>query len=465
MAADTHVPSSTMPTSTIELRARHWLAAARSPDGAKWAFRIAVGVSIVIYFVVGRRQWFIRDDWAFIISRNVLRNQFGLDEWLLTAQDGHWMTPPILIYRGIQNLFGISSYWPYLIPTMALHLAAVFMVRALCRRHGVAPWATTILCSVLLVFGGGWENIVFAIQITYNLSLVAFLAQVLLVDHDGRPDRRDAFGAVLGLIAVSSSGFGPFFIIGLTVLLGLRRRWLALAIAVGPQLVAYAWWFFTWQSDLAADAMPGPRSQVPQFVVRGLESSFSSIMVFASLAGIAIIGAAAASMWNGRTWTTRTTLVAMWVTTLAMYAGVGIQRIGFGINSAEASRYQYITAMLLVPAIGLAVDHLRIVTVPLRWATLGVLAAGVVVNAGVLQSAGGDWAARARESQDLFEIVAGSGLAAEVDPNTPPDAFNPDVTVRWLPWIAAEGAITPRPPANDAEVARVREALGLAPTP
>ena len=47
------------------------------------------------------------------------------------------------------------------------------------------PWTTTLVCAGLLVFGAGWENIVFAIQITYGLSMLAFLLHVLLVDHDG----------------------------------------------------------------------------------------------------------------------------------------------------------------------------------------------------------------------------------------------------------------------------------------
>ncbi len=44
---------------------------------------------------------------------------------------------------------------------------------------------------LLLVFGAGWENLMFAVQIVYNISLLAFLGQSLLVDHDGPVDRRD----------------------------------------------------------------------------------------------------------------------------------------------------------------------------------------------------------------------------------------------------------------------------------
>ena len=90
-----------------------------SDRGAVIAFRVALGISAIVFWVVGRHQWFIRDDFAFLITRNLIRVDHGIDEWLFVAQDGHWMTPPILVYRAIQNLFGIDSYWPFLIPTMA----------------------------------------------------------------------------------------------------------------------------------------------------------------------------------------------------------------------------------------------------------------------------------------------------------------------------------------------------------
>lgn len=454
-----------MDADTLEHRARRAVDWAGTDDGAQWAFRVALAVSALVFFVVGRRQWFIRDDWAFLISRNVLRDQFGNDEWLLTAQDGHWMTPPILVYRGIQNLVGIDSYWPYLLPTLALHVGIVFAVRELCRRIGMSPWTTTIVCSMLLVFGGGWENIVFAIQITYNLSLAAFLVQVLLVDHDGPPDRRDAFGAVVGVIGVASSGFGPFFIVGLTVLLGLRRRWKALVIAVAPQALAYVWWYVTWQSDLIADRTPGPRSQVPAFLARGVEATFASLLGLPTLAGAGIVAALAITVWRGGGWRTQTTLVTMWVTVAVMFLGVGLQRIGFGVSSAGASRYQYMTAMMLAPAVGLAVDQIRRWSAPGLSAVRGILVVAVVLNAGWLQGLGTEWADRARNGRTTFELVAGSPLTATADPSRAPDPYSPDVTVRWLPWLVEHGAITPRTPVTPDEVARVRVALGLDPAP
>jgi hypothetical protein len=65
-----------------------------------------------------------------------------------------------------------------------------------------------------------------AIQIVYNLSLLAFLIQILLIDHDGPPDWRDWCGAAAGPVAVASSGFDRSSSRTL-LFMAMRRRWIA----------------------------------------------------------------------------------------------------------------------------------------------------------------------------------------------------------------------------------------------
>ena len=445
----------------LEMRGRSAVRWAASAEGATWAFRLMLVASLGVYWVVGRRQWFIRDDWAFILSRPQWRAERGNDVWLLTAHDGHWMTPPLLVYRLLQNVFGITSYWPYLTVNLLLHVTAVVLVRQLCLRWRVSPWTTTLLCSTLLVFGGGWQNVVFAVQITYNLTLVCLLAQVLLADHDGPADRRDWIGAGLGVVGVMSSGFGPFTIVGVAVMLVLRRRWRALAIGVAPQAILYGWWFLTWQEDLAANAFPGPRSQVPAFAVRGITATFEALTGVASLAGVAIVGAAAVALSPRVATQVRTGLLALWAMTVLMFLGVGLQRIGFGVLSAGESRYVYMAGMLLVPAFGLAIDHLARWSTGVHRAARVVLLAAVVLNAGWLQTSSAEWADRAAEARRLFELAAGSGLTDQADPDRQLDDYNPDVTVRRLTLLVDEGAITARTPSTPEEIAEVRRALGL----
>ena len=44
---------------------------------------------------------------------------------MFDAQDGHWLTIPVLIFHVTREIFGLGSYWPFLLPTIAAHVGAV----------------------------------------------------------------------------------------------------------------------------------------------------------------------------------------------------------------------------------------------------------------------------------------------------------------------------------------------------
>ena len=449
----------------IEQQARRGLRFAGSDRGAQWAFRCALALSAAVYFIVGRNQWFVRDDWAFVISRNAIRTNLGWKSWLFEGQDGHWMTVPIVIWRGIQNVFHLGSYWPYLIPNLMLHVAMVLLVRVLCRRVGVSAWTSTLVCALLLVFGSGWDNLVFAIQITYNLSIVCFLAQVLLVDHEGPTDRRDVVGAVLGVIGVMSSGFGPIFVVGMAVLLVLRRRWKSLALAVVPQATACVWWFVFWGGDAVSAKMPGPRSQLPAFVVRGLLATFEGLTGIVSLAGVALFVTAAVTLWRGHLWRPQSLLMTLWATVVVMFAAIGVERIGFGVISAGSSRYVHVAGVLIAPALAIAIDSLARVSREARWCGWLLLAVSIALNAGWLQIYSAQWARESRAQKDVLELTLGSGYVTQVSPDITPVDISPNITIGWMTYLLAEHAISPRTPANEQQIQTVQLALGLTPAP
>ena len=76
----------------VETRIKRDAAWVASDDGARWAFRVLLIGSLVVLYLVGRHQWFIRDDWAFVFTREKVHQASGLDDMLFMAQDGHWMT-------------------------------------------------------------------------------------------------------------------------------------------------------------------------------------------------------------------------------------------------------------------------------------------------------------------------------------------------------------------------------------
>jgi hypothetical protein len=314
-----------------------------------------------------------------------------------------------------------------------------------------------------LVFGAGWENIVFAVQITYGFSILAFLVHVLLVDHDGPPDRRDVAGAAVALVGVMSSGFGPFFLLGIIVLLVLRRRWLALAIAAIPQGLALAWWWLAWGRDSPEPSTGGSAAMVPAYAMRGVVAMFEALAGVPGLGPVAAVATLGVALWRGQGWRTQSLLLTLWLTAAAMYVGLGTQRVGFGVENAAISRYQYMGAMLLAPAFALAVDQLRRVSVEAAWVGRTIVGVALVLNLGSLRTSSAEWAIRATDERRALELIAGSGLIAEADPAHQPIPFSPDVRVADIDDLVAEGAIVPRSPSTPEEVALVRAALGLAP--
>lgn len=443
----------------VEARLRRGAAWAATDDGAKWAFWAIMAGSIVVLYAAGRNQWFIRDDWAFVFTREKVHQASGLDDMLFQAQDGHWMTFPIIVYRIIHALFGTGSYWPYLLPTMVLHLATVVVVRRLSLRAGVTAWTATILAGILAVFGSGWENILFAIQLVYNLSLLAFLVHILLVDHDGAPDWRDWCGAAAGLVAVASSGFGPFFIFGTLLFLAMRRRWMAAVIATVPMIVASAWWWLFWGSDPAGKTARSSFSQVPAYVNRGLTAVFQGLSSTASLVGIAMIATLAILLWRRRDPIAHDLMLSLAATGVLIFIGLGFERGGFGVETAANSRYTYVGAVLVIPAFGVAVDQLARIGAPALWAARLLLIGSVMMNIGSLRSNGTEWANRSGGERNLLEMVAASPSFPTTDPSVAPLAFSPDVRIQDIPELIADGAIHPHPATTPAEQALVDAAL------
>jgi hypothetical protein len=409
-----------------------------------------LGLAVVAYF--GRDQWFIADDWAFLLAREHLRRSSGLDAMLLTPQDGHWMMGPLLVFRLLRAVFGVGSYTPYLVVLWITHVGVVALSRMLMIRLGASAWTATLMSAVLLVFGAGWENLFFAVQIVYTFSLLAFLAQLLLVDHDGPIDRRDWIGAAIALIGVSSSGFGPFFAFGVGLLLALRRRWQALAVAVVPQALLLGWWWLTWGDDPAGDqtGTAGPEF-VARFTIEGLASTLGSLAGSRLLAGAAGLLVVAMIVWQRTPNRSRQTMVTLVATALVMYAGIGARREVFGQIAATWSRYQYMAAMLLAPILAVALDQARHFAGWARWVPRVALVLILARNVHWMDQRGGAWADRANADRRVMSLVVGSEGFAGVPIITSISLDSPEVRAGDAAYLVEQGAIDPVTPRNDHE--------------
>ena len=73
-----------------------------------------------------------------------------------------------------------------------------------------AAVTATVVASILVFFGSGYQNIVLPFQMSLVGSLAFGLGHLLLADHDGPVDRRDAFGLAAGWKLCAKIRSSPF---------------------------------------------------------------------------------------------------------------------------------------------------------------------------------------------------------------------------------------------------------------
>ena len=421
-----------------------WVARVESDSAARWTMWVAWPIGVLIVMVIGRNQWFARDDWAFIFTRE------RLHETARARRDAARAAG-----RALDDVADPR------LPRAAQprrHAARISRTCSCCgrpmsaswcsptcwmRRFGVTAWISTLMTILLLVFGAGWENLVFAVQIVYNFSLLAFLGQLLLVDHDGPLDRRDGFGVLVSLIGVSSSGFGPFFGFGVGLLLVLRRRWLAAVVAVVPQALAWIWWWLTWGADPAGGDGTASLRFVVNWVEHGLWAVFGSLSGTGLLAWPAIVLCVAMAAWSGTGAYRRAPIIAMLATVLVMYAGIGTRREVFGVFASAWPRYQYMAAMIVAPMLAFGLDQIKRFASWARWIPRAVLLLAIARNI-VWMHDGADTGS-AQSSRRPAAVLArrrfrrtGSRCPRDRSMST----FSPDVLVIDLDTLVDDGAIT-----------------------
>ncbi|MDP1805020.1 MAG: hypothetical protein Q8K72_07635, partial [Acidimicrobiales bacterium] len=212
---------------------------ASAPDWLFGALIVVAGPLLLFHY--GTYHWFHRDEWAFLTD-----SEAGGGAWLRYTHEpfagAHWVAVPRLIYQGLWHAVGMTSYKPYQLVVVVLHLMVVVLVHKVMRRAGVRPWLAVAAASVLVINGPGATTTTWAFQMTVVGSLAFGLAQVVLADHQGPIGRRDALGLACGLVAITSSGVGVTTTGAVVVAALLRRRWKPALLHGGPLALVYGLW-------------------------------------------------------------------------------------------------------------------------------------------------------------------------------------------------------------------------------
>jgi len=319
-------------------------------------FVVIVVVAFPLYlFRLGTYHWYFRDDWGFLTGRSL-----GSVKDLFTPWDTHWSTVPIVVFRVLYKAVGLRSYKPYQAVVVGLHLTAVVLLRVVMRRAGVGPWLATAAAGALIFFGPGSEDILWAFQIGFTGSLVFGLTELVLCDHEGGLEWRDALGVVAGVLALMSSGVGVVMalVVGLAMLL--RRGWKIAAVLSAPLAAAYGLYWLA-ERPQTTNPFGFPKLSVILRWVRSAEiGAFRALghyPVVSWLLLAVLVGGLALALSRHP----RTRLRGELALPLSLLMGglvfavlTAIGRWPAGENGARAGRFVYLSAALLVPALAVA---------------------------------------------------------------------------------------------------------------
>lgn len=398
---------------------------------------------MLAYF--GRPRWFYYDEWSFLSARDLSVDGLFRPHWQ------HWSTVPVLVYRTLWNVVGLRSYVPYQGLAITLHLTVVVLLRVVMRRAGVSPWTATAFATLLMFFGTGYADILWAFQIGFTAALVFGLAQLRLTDHCGPVDRRDVFGLAAGALALMCSGVAVTMVVVVGCASLLRRGVRVALFNTVPLAAIYALWFWRYQGSYNR---PRPNiHQLGAFTWVGLSAALAGIGRIAVVEGtlVLILVVGFALVWRkAGTWASLRESAAVPLSLLGgallfMTLTAAARAGEYPAERARESRYVYVGVALAVPAIALAVDALV-----RRWHVLApamalLLVVSLVGNLGEFADQRERDARTHAAYRRMMLAIPYDPLARRVPSSLRPErVFATDVTVGWLLEGADSGRI-PRP--------------------
>ncbi len=285
---------------------------------------------------------------------------FYFDEWdfIQNAPDWSWtsyLQPhnehpvmlPRLIYAALLSTFGLRIYMPYMLVLMALHAAGAVLLFELVRRR--AGDLVGIACAaLLLVLGAGWENLLWAFQISFVGSVASGLGMLLALEG---PSSQRRLAVAVGLLTASLmfSGIGLFFGIAAAARLlrdPPRRRELLWFAPVG---LAFAAWYLAF-GHAGTPIVPPPSAAnvflLPAYVGWGLAGSVAGIIGVTGLPALAVLLLAAGAIgfaW----WRQHPDPLALGVAAglITFYVVTGLTRAQLGFDQSASGRYVYVGAV------------------------------------------------------------------------------------------------------------------------
>ncbi len=310
---------------------------------ARAAVVAAAVVAAAVILWLARSYTFYFDEWEFIL---------GAPAWsaasLLQPHNEHPVILSRLLYAALLSTFGLRTYMPYMAALLGLHVLNVVLVFELLRRRA-GELVAAAGAALLVAIGAGWENLLWAFQVTFVGSVTCGLGALVLLDR-GPGARRAAIAALLVALSVSFSGIGLCFGVAVAARLLLEPRRRADAAWLVPVAIAVAGWYAVYgRGATPVGTYAANLAALPAYAVWGLASSAGGLAGLAGAPAIAVLAGALiaiAAAWRARPPDALALGVAAGL--LGFYALTGLTRAQLGYAQSGAGRYVYVGAVFWV---------------------------------------------------------------------------------------------------------------------
>ena len=405
-----------------------------SPRGIHY---LALAVAAIGYSVVSTRGWFFFDDFAFIVPSQ------QANIWM--PHVGHWSTVPFSLFLVLRDLFGINSYLPFAIPVIVAGLAFAHVMWRFMLRVGVAPALATAFSLLLIFFGAGAENILWAFQVGFVGAMVFGMLVILILLRSRLRARDIVLVILLSIVALATSGTS-LPLLAVAALIGWQRhgfRRTAALFAV-PALV-YATWFVL-EGRFAPPAGRASVGQlisaVPEYALSMLSDGFGRAFPIAVLGSLlfAATGIWAVLSYRGASWRQRPAYLLFLAAPLfALFTAYS--RVNLGLVTATSSRYLYFAISMVLPLFALGLTRLTRRYSLQMGAVVALVGLLVVYNLGGLVSSIHERQLRSDAARERFSAALAladeyPGVSASVRPAA---QWAPDATLGDIEEFARSG--------------------------
>jgi hypothetical protein len=372
-----------------------------------WALALLLALSGALLMYMGRGLTFYYDEWEWI-----LHDYGGGIHWMLLAHVGNISFFPAGIYKVMFHLVGLDHYAAFRLNVVVLHLICGALIYVMAARR--IPRLPALLGATLILFlGAAWEDLLWAFQVGYLLSVAGGLATLALLDSK-RSQVLDLLAMLCLLVAAGSSSLGIPIMVGVAVELvhgrGQRRLWIVLIPAA-----FYSLWYLTYGvSQVTEESV----IHAPRFAAELAAAAFGGLVGQGLDVGqpLAVAGLAIVLYCLARRPPVSPRLAGLLTAALALWVVIAVARSTISIP--EESRYIYLGAVLIVL---IGVELLRGVAIAPRTSALAALVVGACTLAGLPLLQMGSSHLRGISSTVTAELGALEIAAAYAPPEYRPD--------------------------------------------